>query len=64
MIFHVLEVERVKKRQRTEWTFISTGQILSEEYAPTAISIDDTIYFLASEGFSFEIISKQFFYIV
>jgi hypothetical protein len=32
----------------TEWAFISTGEIPSEEYAPTAISINDTIYFLAS----------------
>ena len=31
-----------------EWKFIETSQIPTEEYAPTAIVIGDTIYFLAS----------------
>ena len=31
-----------------EWNFIETSQIPTEEYAPTAIVIGDTIYFLAS----------------
>jgi hypothetical protein len=31
-----------------DWTFIETGQIPSEEYAPTAIAIEDKLYFLAS----------------
>ncbi|UCH14623.1 MAG: family 43 glycosylhydrolase [Bacteroidales bacterium] len=34
----------------TEWTFIETNEIPTEEYAPTAISLEDTIYFLASSG--------------
>lgn len=31
-----------------KWTFIQTDEIPTEEYAPTAISISDTVYFLAS----------------
>ena len=31
-----------------DWTFIETGEIPTEDYAPTAIAIDDTVYFLAS----------------
>lgn len=31
-----------------EWKFIETSQIPTEEYAPTAVVIGDTIYFLAS----------------
>ena len=31
-----------------DWKFIETSQIPTEEYAPTAIVIGDTIYFLAS----------------
>ncbi len=30
------------------WTFIETNQIPTEEYAPTAVGINDTLYFLAS----------------
>lgn len=30
------------------WTFVETNQIPTEEYAPTAIAINDTVYFLAS----------------
>lgn len=30
------------------WTFVETSQIPTEEYAPTAIALDDTLYFLAS----------------
>lgn len=32
----------------TEWTFIATNEIPTEEYAPTAVSVEDTLYFLAS----------------
>ncbi len=32
----------------TDWTFIETTEIPIEEYAPTAIALDDTLYFLAS----------------
>ncbi|WP_321290542.1 family 43 glycosylhydrolase [uncultured Sunxiuqinia sp.] len=31
-----------------EWSFVETNQIPTEEYAPTAIDINDTLYFLAS----------------
>ncbi len=34
----------------TEWAFIETSEIPTEEYAPTAITLEDTIYFLASSG--------------
>ncbi len=34
----------------SEWIFIETDEIPVEEYAPTAISIEDTVYFLASSG--------------
>ena len=30
------------------WDFIQTDEIPTEEYAPTAIAIQDTVYFLAS----------------
>lgn len=30
------------------WTFVKTNQIPTEEYAPTVIAIQDTLYFLAS----------------
>lgn len=30
------------------WTFVETNEIPVEEYAPTAIAIEDTLYFLAS----------------
>lgn len=30
------------------WAFLETSQIPTEEYAPTAIALDDTLYFLAS----------------
>ncbi|MDZ7633554.1 MAG: hypothetical protein U5L72_03560 [Bacteroidales bacterium] len=32
----------------TEWKFTETSQIPTEEYAPTAVVMGDTIYFLAS----------------
>lgn len=32
----------------TDWDFVETGQIPTEEYAPTVIAIDSTLYFLAS----------------
>jgi xylan 1,4-beta-xylosidase len=32
------------------WTFIETSEIPVEEYAPTAIAIGDTVYFLASSN--------------
>jgi xylan 1,4-beta-xylosidase len=32
----------------TEWTLIETNQIPVEEYAPTAIAIGDTLYFMGS----------------
>jgi hypothetical protein len=32
------------------WTFIETDQIPTEEYAPTAIVLGDTVYFLASSN--------------
>ncbi len=31
-----------------EWIFVETDQIPTEEYAPTAVEINDTLYFLAS----------------
>ncbi|MEZ5106020.1 MAG: family 43 glycosylhydrolase [Draconibacterium sp.] len=31
-----------------DWTFVETNEIPVEEYAPTAITINDTLYFLAS----------------
>jgi xylan 1,4-beta-xylosidase len=34
----------------TEWLFIETTEIPVEEYAPTAIAIGDTLYFLASSN--------------
>ncbi|HEY9008876.1 MAG TPA: family 43 glycosylhydrolase [Ohtaekwangia sp.] len=34
----------------TDWTFIETNQIPVEEYAPTAVAINDTLYFLASSN--------------
>ncbi|TCO08845.1 family 43 glycosylhydrolase [Natronoflexus pectinivorans] len=33
-----------------DWTFIETTEIPVEEYAPTAIAIDDTLYFLGSSN--------------
>lgn len=33
-----------------QWTFIETNQIPIEEYAPTAIVLDDTLFFLASSN--------------
>lgn len=33
-----------------DWTLLQTSEIPTEEYAPTAISIGDTVYFLASSG--------------
>jgi xylan 1,4-beta-xylosidase len=33
-----------------EWKFIETDEIPVEEYAPTAIALDDTLYFLASSA--------------
>lgn len=33
-----------------EWHFIETDQIPAEEYAPTAVAIDDTLFFLASSN--------------
>lgn len=33
-----------------QWVFIETNQIPVEEYAPTAVAIGDTLYFLASSG--------------
>ena len=35
-------------RDLADWNFIETNQIPTEEYAPTAVVIGDTIYFLAS----------------
>ena len=34
----------------TNWTFIETNEIPVEEYAPTAVAINDTLYFLASSN--------------
>ncbi len=34
----------------TDWTFIETNEIPVEEYAPTAVEINDTLYFLASSN--------------
>ncbi len=34
----------------TEWVFIETNKIPVEEYAPTVVAIDDTLYFLASSN--------------
>jgi xylan 1,4-beta-xylosidase len=34
----------------TSWTFIETSEIPIEEYAPTAVAIKDTLYFLASSN--------------
>jgi len=31
-----------------DWNFVETDQIPTEEYAPTAIALGDTLYFLAS----------------
>ncbi len=37
-----------------EWSFVETDQIPTEDYAPTAIAIQDTMYFMASsEDFDF-----------
>ncbi|MBI9065365.1 MAG: family 43 glycosylhydrolase, partial [Marinilabiliaceae bacterium] len=33
-----------------DWIFVETDEIPTEEYAPTAISLNDTIFFLASSG--------------
>lgn len=33
-----------------DWKFVQTNEIPTEEYAPTAISINDTVYFLASSN--------------
>jgi xylan 1,4-beta-xylosidase len=33
-----------------QWSFIETNQIPTEEYAPTVVAIDDTLYFLASSN--------------
>ncbi|WP_201301065.1 family 43 glycosylhydrolase [Sunxiuqinia indica] len=35
-------------RDLAEWSFVETDEIPTEEYAPTAIEINDTLYFLAS----------------
>lgn len=32
------------------WTFIETNQLPTEEYAPTVVAINDTLYFLASSN--------------
>lgn len=37
------------------WEFIETNEIPTEEYAPTAIEIKDTVYFLASNFFKSKI---------
>lgn len=34
----------------TDWNFVETDQIPTEEYAPTAIALGDTLYFLASSN--------------
>lgn len=34
----------------TNWTFVETSEIPTEEYAPTALGIGDTLYFLASSN--------------
>ena len=34
----------------TKWTFIETNEIPTEEYAPTAIVLNNEVYFLASNG--------------
>lgn len=34
----------------SEWSFISTDQIPVEEYAPTVVELEDTMYFLASSN--------------
>jgi xylan 1,4-beta-xylosidase len=34
----------------SEWTFIETDEIPTEEYAPTVIAIGDTLFFLASSN--------------
>jgi xylan 1,4-beta-xylosidase len=34
----------------SNWIFIETSQIPTEEYAPTAVAIGDTLYFLASSN--------------
>lgn len=34
----------------SSWTFIVTNEIPTEEYAPTAVVIEDTLYFLASSN--------------
>ncbi len=33
-----------------QWHFVQTDQIPTEEYAPTAVAIDDTLFFLASSN--------------
>lgn len=35
-------------RDLTDWMLIETSEIPTEEYAPTAVAIQDTLYFLAS----------------
>lgn len=37
-------------RDLADWTFIGTTRIPVEDYAPTAIAIEDTLYFLASSN--------------
>ncbi len=32
------------------WSFVATDQLPTEDYAPTAVTIGDTVYFLASSG--------------
>ena len=34
----------------TSWKFIKTTEISTEDYAPTVVAIDDTLYFLASSN--------------
>jgi len=33
-----------------EWSFVETNQLPSEDYAPTAIALGDTLFFLASSN--------------
>lgn len=37
-------------RDLVKWSLVQTSQIPTEEYAPTAIAIEDTLYFLASSN--------------
>lgn len=34
----------------TDWTFVQTDQIPTEDYAPTVVNINDTLYFYASSS--------------